>query len=164
MSKTMSRTHEKFDTNRDTFALRWKVGALLELSGALVALLKDEATGSVKDEAKTIAMCETNWSKTNQTAKDNRYSLVQLRPGINEKGGPGTGNPIVSTGFWDSTRNLDGHSLSTSVVEWSPRNLRSPKTSPCGENHPFDRQRMFVWTTDINARCWFMEAGWGLGL
>lgn len=39
-----------FDKSQDTFALQWEVDALLELSDALVALLKDKAISYVKKE------------------------------------------------------------------------------------------------------------------
>ena len=41
---------EKFDESQDTFALQWEVKALLELSDALVALLRDKAISYVKKE------------------------------------------------------------------------------------------------------------------
>lgn len=39
-----------FDKSQDTFALQWEVDALLELSDALIALLKDKAIGYIKKE------------------------------------------------------------------------------------------------------------------
>lgn len=39
-----------FDKGQDTFALQWEVDALLELSDALVALLKDKAVSYIKKE------------------------------------------------------------------------------------------------------------------
>jgi hypothetical protein len=39
-----------FEKSQDTFALQWEVNALLELSDALVALLKDKAVGYIKKE------------------------------------------------------------------------------------------------------------------
>ena len=39
-----------FDQGQDTFALQWEVDALLELSDALVMLLKDKAIGYVQKE------------------------------------------------------------------------------------------------------------------
>lgn len=39
-----------FDKSQDTFALQWEVDALLELSDAFVALLKDKAIGYIKKE------------------------------------------------------------------------------------------------------------------
>lgn len=39
-----------FDDSQDTFALQWEVNALLELSDALVALLKDKAIGYIETE------------------------------------------------------------------------------------------------------------------
>jgi hypothetical protein len=39
-----------FDKNQDTFALQWEVNALLDLSDALVTLLKDKAIGYIKKE------------------------------------------------------------------------------------------------------------------
>ena len=39
-----------FDQSQDTFALQWEVDALLELSDALITLLKDKAMGYIKKE------------------------------------------------------------------------------------------------------------------
>lgn len=39
-----------FNQGQDTFALQWEVDALLELSDALVTLLKDKAIGYIKKE------------------------------------------------------------------------------------------------------------------
>ena len=39
-----------FDQSQDTFALQWEVDALLELSDALVTLLKDKAIGYIQKE------------------------------------------------------------------------------------------------------------------
>ena len=39
-----------FDESQDTFALQWEVDALLDLSDALVALLREKAVGYIKGE------------------------------------------------------------------------------------------------------------------
>ena len=39
-----------FDQSQDTYALQWEVDVLLELSDALVTLLKDKAVGYIQKE------------------------------------------------------------------------------------------------------------------
>jgi len=41
---------KSFGKRQDTFALQWETDTLLELSGALVALLKDETIGYIQKE------------------------------------------------------------------------------------------------------------------